>query len=249
MIKAVITDDEEDARVSLELLLKKFCPDVEIIAICKGPLEALEFLKEQTPDLLFLDVQMPHMSGFDMLEKIEKASFQTIFVTAHDKYAIKAIRFSALDYLLKPVDVDELLSAVERVRESKGKEQDSSGLDSVLHNVKNRLGTQGKLAIPHSKGMDFINLQDLIYCRAEGSYTRIYLDGKEPLLASKGLKEFANILDPKAYCRVHHSCMISLEHVQQYIQGEGGYVIMSNGDHVDIARRRKEDFMKLISRI
>lgn len=248
MIRSIIIDDEEDARVSLQLLLKKFCPEVEILAICPGPYAGLEAIAAHQPDLVFLDVQMPHMSGFDLLEKINTPRFQTIFVTAHDKYAIKAIRFSALDYLLKPVDVDELVSAIARLsREST--EESTNDYNGVLHNVRHRMGQDGKLAIPTSEGMAFINIRDIIHCEADGSYTRLHVSDRKAMIVSKKLKDFENILDANAYCRVHHSSIINLDHVDRYVKGEGGYVVMSNGQHVDISRRKKDEFMKLIAKM
>ncbi|MEO0470808.1 MAG: LytTR family DNA-binding domain-containing protein [Bacteroidota bacterium] len=248
MIRSIIIDDEEDARESLRLSLQKFCPQVEIIASCDGPIKGIDAIEQADPDLIFLDVQMPHMSGFDLLGKFPEARFQTIFVTAHDKYAIRAIRFSALDYLMKPVDIDELVSAVGRVEIAR-EGQIAPPYQDVLHNVKHRLGKDGKLAVPVAEGMVFLDIQDIIYCQAEGSYTRLFLDQKKDLLVSKSLKDFESILSPRTYCRVHHSNLINLNQVARYVRGEGGYVIMRNGDHVDISRRKKEEFMRLIARI
>jgi len=245
MIRAIIIDDEEDARESLALALTKYCPQVELVARCEGPKIGLKIIKEEEPELVFLDVQMPHMSGFDLLEQIEKPTFQTIFVTAHDKYAIKAIRFSALDYLMKPVDIEELVGAVNRAHKINEK-QDYRG---ILHNVRNRLGQAGKLAVPISEGMVFVEIKDIIHLQADGSYTRLFMEDRSPMLVSKRLKDFENILDPNYYCRIHHSSIINLAHVERYIQGEGGYVIMSNQAHVDVSRRKKEEFMKLIAKI
>ncbi len=245
MIRAIIIDDEEDARESLGLALQKYCKQVELLARCDGPLAGLEMIEKHDPDLVFLDVQMPHMSGFDLLEKIEQPRFQTIFVTAHDKYAIKAIRFAALDYLMKPVDIEELVGAVNRA-EAITEKQDYR---AILHNVRNRLGQEGKLAIPVSEGMVFIEIKDIVHLQADGSYTRIFLEGRADMLVSKRLKDFGNILDPNYYCRVHHSSIINLNKVERYIQGEGGYVIMSNQNHVDVSRRKKEEFMRLIAKI
>ena len=247
MIRSIIIDDEEDARESLRLALQKFCPQVEILAICDGPLEGMEAIHQHDPDLLFLDVQMPHMSGFDLLAKFPEARFQTIFVTAHDKYAIRAIRFSALDYLMKPVDIDELVSAVGRVNQSG--EAASNSYAGVLHNVRNRLGQDGKLAVPVAEGMVFLDIQQIVYCEADGSYTRLFVEGEKDLLVSKSLKDFENILNPQTYCRVHHSYLVNLNQVDRYVRGEGGYVIMRNGAHVDVSRRKKEEFMRLIAKI
>ena len=249
MIRTILIDDEEDGRVSLQLAIEKFCPELEIVAMCDGPEKGIEAIREQLPDLVFLDIQMPVMSGFEMLAKLDKTDFQVIFVTAHERYAIKAIRFAALDYLLKPIDIDDLVSAVGRLREKTSLGADASHIESVRHNTKTRLGTEGKLAIPSTSGMEFIEIKDIIYCRADGSYTEVVLDNGNTLLVSKGLKEFENILDLDKFCRVHHSSLIGLAHVQRYIKGEGGYVIMSNGDHIDISRRRKEEFMKQIDKL
>ncbi|MEL6675344.1 MAG: LytTR family DNA-binding domain-containing protein [Bacteroidota bacterium] len=248
MIRALIIDDEADARVSLQLLLQKFCPEVQILELCPDPLRGLEAIAAYDPDLIFLDVQMPRMSGFDLLEKIPAPRFQTIFVTAHDHYAIKAIRFSALDYLLKPVEVDELVSAVSRAREQQT-QQTTMPYPEVIHNVKNRLGKEGKLAVPTAEGMAFIELKHLLYCEADGSYTQLVIRDKKPMLVSKKLKEIEQILDPAHFCRVHHSSLINLDHVERYVKGEGGYVIMSDGQQVNISRRKKEEFMRLIDRL
>lgn len=246
MIRTIVIDDEEDGRESLRLSLEKFCPDVEVVSICDGPLTGMKCIEHFDPDLVFLDVQMPHMSGFDMLEKIEKPRFKVIFCTAHDKYAIKAIRFAAIDYLLKPVDVDDLVSAVARVKEKQDADRE---VRSVLHNVKHRMGQEGKLAIPSSEGMDFIDIRDVIYFKADGNYSTIHIKDKKPLLVSKNLKEFENVLDPEQYCRVHHSSIINLSYLESYVKGEGGYVVMANGDHVTVSRRKKEEFMRLIDKV
>ncbi|MEL6590089.1 MAG: LytTR family DNA-binding domain-containing protein [Bacteroidota bacterium] len=245
MLTAIIIDDEEDARESLRLSLQQFCPQLQILKVCDGPLEGVAAIKAHAPNLVFLDVQMPHMSGFDLLESLDEIHFQVIFVTAHDRYAIKAIRFSALDYLLKPVDIEELVAAVNRATTN----TQGQDLSPVLHNVRNRLGQEGKLAVPINDGMIFVDIQQIIYCQAEGAYTRLMLAGRAPLLVSKRLKEFENILDPNYYCRVHHSSIINLNQVDRYVQGEGGYVLMSNQDQVSISRRKKEEFMRLIARL
>lgn len=249
MIRAVIVDDEEDARASLQLALGKFCPQVHLLASLADPVQALEELPSLQPDLVFLDVEMPRLSGFGLLEKLGPPPFQIIFVTAHHHYAIRAIRFSALDYLLKPVDIDELMAAVDRAETRLDHQPGSQAYESMLHNLRPQAETGDRLAVPTSSGMDFIPLENLVYCQAEGSYTRLHLASGETKLISKKIKEFEQILDAKRFCRVHHSYLIHLNQVQQYIKGEGGYVIMRNGDHVDISRRKKEAFLRLINRI
>ncbi|MEO1449193.1 MAG: LytTR family DNA-binding domain-containing protein [Bacteroidota bacterium] len=249
MIRTVIIDDEEDARSSLQLILGKYCPEIDILASIADPLEALEKLPDLQPDLVFLDVEMPRLSGFGLLERIASPSFQTIFVTAHNHYAIKAIRFSALDYLLKPVDIDELRMAVDRAAAKIGNQSSQEAYQSILHNLRPATETGDRLAVPTQAGMDFIPLEKLVYCQAEGSYTRLVFMDADSKLISKKLKEFEHILDPKRFCRVHHGYLINVRQVKQYVKGEGGYVIMQNGDHVDISRRKKEAFLRLIKRV
>lgn len=248
MIRSIIIDDEIDARESLRLLLDRYCPTVDVVASCDGPEEGIIRIQQKKPDLVFLDIQMPSMSGFDLLKKVDHSHFHTIFVTAYDQYAIKAIRFSALDYLLKPIDVEELTAAVQRVN-SLLEDPPQKDLSDLFHNVKNQFGKSDKLAVPTSSGLTFIDLQEIIYCKADGSYTQLYLKGEKTIIVSKKLKDFSNILDPGIYCRVHHSAIINLNHIEAYVKGDGGYAIMSNGDHIDISRRKKEEFMKLISRL
>jgi len=248
MIEAVIVDDEEDGREALRLALQKFCPDVRIKAVYGIPEEAVVGIKELEPDLVFIDVQMPGMSGFDVLQKLTSVSFDVIFVSAFDRYAIKAIKFSALDYLLKPVDVDELVGAVGRVRDRQDKKGKSFLVESVLHNVKFGTNQVRRLAVPSFDGVDFFDAKDIIFCKAEGSYTAVFLTGGLQKLVSRNLKDFENLLSDSGFCRVHHSFLINLQHVQRYVRGEGGYVMLTENHHVDVSRRKKEEFLALLDR-
>lgn len=247
MIKAIIIDDEEDARKVLSLSLKKFCPEIEILALCESPIEGLEKIGSLKPNLVFLDVQMPNMSGFDVLEKIPKIDFEVIFVTAFDRYAIKAIKFSALDYLLKPIDVDDLISAVEKVKRKQiGK---ASNYESLLKNIKKGNEKLERLAIPSDNEIILQELKDIVYCSADGSYTILHLIENKRIVVSKNIKEFENILPETDFCRIHHSTMVNMRQVVKYIRGDGGYVLMKNGDHLDVSRRKKEGFLKLLQKI
>ena len=248
MIEAIIIDDEEDGREALRLALQKFCPDVTITGICESPEEGLQAIRERRPQLVFIDVQMPRMSGFDVLQKLLPVSFEVIFVSAYDRYAIKAIKFSALDYLLKPIDVDELIHAVQRVKSRVGKKESNYPLQSVLHNLQFNSGHVQRLAVPSLDGVDFFNIQDVIFCKAEGSYTTLFLTKGLQKVASRNLKDFENLLSESGFCRVHHSFLINLTHVQRYVKGEGGYVVLTENHHVDISRRKKEEFLALLDR-
>ncbi|MEO1436466.1 MAG: LytTR family DNA-binding domain-containing protein, partial [Bacteroidota bacterium] len=231
MIRTILIDDEEDALVILQRLLETHFPKIEILGAYFDPVEGLHALEAQDIDLLFLDIQMPGLTGFGLLERLSDRPFRTIFVTAHDQFAIKAIKFAALDYLLKPIDVEDLAEAINRFQESQVKESAYQGL---LYNMKHQLGANGRLALPSSEGLDFIDVDQIIYIQAEGSYTRIHLVGQPALLVSRNLKELELILAPDQFCRVHHAFLIQLRKVKKYVKGDGGYVIMSNGEKVDI---------------
>jgi two-component system, LytTR family, response regulator len=248
MIKAVLIDDEEDGREALKLALRKFCPEIEIIGIFGSPEEGVLGIREHKPQLVFIDVQMPGMSGFDVLQKLSPVSFEVIFISAYDRYAIKAIKFSALDYLLKPIDIDELVRAVQRVKDRVGKKENNYPVQSVLHNLQFSTGQVQKLAVPSLDGVDFFNAQDVIFCKAEGSYTTIFLINGAQKVVSRNLKDFENLLSESGFCRVHHSYLINLNHVQRYVRGEGGYVVLTENHHVDISRRRKEEFLAKLDR-
>lgn len=250
MINAIIIDDEEDARMGLRLTIERYCPDVKLLRVCATPEDGIEAIHAMKPDLVFLDVQMPRLSGFDVLQRVAPISFAVIFVSAYDKYAIKAIRFSALDYLLKPVDVDELVHAVRSVTERPTTGAQPYHYQSMLHNVERHTdGAITRLAVPSAEGIDFFNTSEIIFCRAEGNYTSVCLTQARKKLITKNLKDFENILSDSGFCRVHHSFLINLKHVQRYVRGEGGYVILTEGHHADISRRKKEEFINTLDRI
>lgn len=249
MLRALLIDDESDAREALKLAIEKYCPEVSLLGVYDKPEQGLAAIREQQPELVFLDIQMPHMSGFDLLQQVSPPSFEVIFVTAHDQYAIKAIRFSALDYLLKPVDVDDLMQAVRRVQARLQQKNREQQYQSVLNNIRYQSGKIERLAVPTLEGIEFFNTDDIIYCQADGNYTRLQLTHKQSRLISKNLKDFETLLSESGFCRVHHSSLINLHHIQKYVKGEGGYVVLTDGYHVDISRRKKEEFLKLLHKI
>lgn len=249
MITALIIDDESDGRDALRLALEKYCPDVSIKGMCETSELGISAIKTLKPDLVFLDIQMPQMSGFDVLQKVAPVTFEVIFVSAHDQYAIKAIKFSALDYLLKPIDVDDLMNALRKVKERLHNKGNAHQYQSVLHNIQLKTDKIKKLAVPSLDGIDLFDTDDIIYCKADGSYTTVYLQNKQSKIVSRNLKDFENLLEEFGFCRVHHASLINLKHVQRYVKGEGGYVILSEGHHVDISRRKKEEFLGLLNRI
>ena len=248
MINSILIDDEQDGIEELQESIAKYCHEINILGAFTNPTEGLHAIRKLNPDLLFLDVQMPGMSGFELLERLSPVNFEVIFVSAFDRYAIKAIRFSALDYLLKPIDIDELMRAVARVKDRK--ERNSYSIQSALHNNERlRSGVIEQLAVPSADGIEFFEVKDIIFCKADGCYTTIYLKGKQPKIVTRVLKDFEDFLSESGFSRVHNSFLINLRHVKRYVRGEGGYVIMTDDHQVDISRRRKDEFLSMLNRL
>ena len=247
MLRAIIIDDEVDGLEALRLSIEKFCPNIELIAACEDAKSGLAAIQTQQPDIVFLDVQMPYMSGFDLLNELDEINFEVIFVTAYNQYAIKAIKFSALDYLLKPVEIDDLLSAVNRAEKRRHKINRSVRYESFIENVKSDQSGIGKLAIPTMEGLVFVNISEVIYCKSEGNYTFIQFVKKKNMLVSRTLKEFEDILSEHSFYRVHNSYLINLKHIQKFVRGAGGYIIMTDGYTANVSRRKREEFLSIFS--
>lgn len=243
MIKACIIDDEKKARDILQNLLEHYCKEVEIIGHADSVDKGYQFILDNKPELVFLDVEMPRGSGFELLKKFEEVPFKTIFVTAHNHYAIKAIKFSAIDYLLKPVDVDELIVAVNRVINSSNhtNAQQYSMLIDNLDTNKN-----SKIAVPVKDGVSFIDPNDIIWMQADGSYTYIFTD-KDKFTATKNIKEYEDLLSDRNFFRVHNSYLINLKHVKHFSRVDGYFAIMCDGSQVEVSRRRKDQFLHLMN--
>ena len=249
MIKSIIIDDEALGRQSIKDAVQRYCPEVSIVALCEDAQRGLEAIIEFKPDLVFLDIQMPAMSGFDLLQRLAPVTFQVIFVTSYDQYAVKAFKFSALDYLLKPIDPDELKRAVHKVKDRSEATSVTHRFESLLNNIHFKAGKIEKVAIPTHDGIDFFNTDDIIYCQAEGSYTTLFMVNHTKELVARTLKDFENLLSTSGFCRVHNSSLINLKHVQKYVKGEGGYVILTEGHHTDISRRKKEEFLSILHKL
>ncbi len=249
MIRSIIIDDEADAREGLKMAIERFCPEVEIISICTSPMEGIEYIQKLQPDMVFLDIQMPHMSGFNLLEKLGDFNFEVIFVTAHDQYAIKAIRFSALDYLLKPVDIDELQKAIGKAGERIKQKDSKNQYASLLKNMGSPHHPLEKLAIPTMEGILLEPINEIIYCEADRNYTNLNMTGGRKIVVSKNLKDFENMLADSGFFRIHHAHLINLKHVKKYIKGEGGYVLLEDNHHLDVSRRKKDAFLNILQNI
>jgi len=239
MIKALIIDDEMHCLKTLSMLLKEYCPDVQVVKLCENAEDGIEAIKKFKPDLVFLDIEMPHMNGFEMLEKFSEISFALIFTTGYDQYAIKAFRFSALDYLLKPIDHDELKKAVEKV-DRHLQHPLPQQLEILLQKIHSQSPPINKIALPTMEGLQMIPVNSIISCESDRNYTVLLLKGKQKIIVSKILKEIEEMLEEHSFLRVHHSYIVNLNEINKYVKGEGGYLVMSDGSSVDVSRSRKD---------
>ena len=240
-IRAIIVDDEPRGQNALLKLLEQNCPDVEVISTCSSADEAIERIRELHPDLLFLDIAMPGKTGLDLLQEIGESDFEIIFITAHNNYMVQAFQFSAVDYLLKPVEESLLTAAVKRAQKRIESKSGNKPLETFLHNIQEKGGAHKmKLCIPSLKGFRVINIKDIIFCEANGNYTQFHLLGQPPVLVSKPIHEYDSLLEDSNFIRVHKSFLVNLEHIKEYIRGEGGSIILANGQEVEVSRRKKE---------
>lgn len=237
MLRAIIVDDEPDCCEALTMLLDSYCPEVEVSAVCYSGATALEAIAENKPQLVFLDIEMPHMNGFQLLERLPAIDFDLVFTTSYDQYAIKAIRFSAMDYLLKPIDREELKHAVQKVIQLQQPPLPQQ-LEILLQKLQQPLVS--KIAIPTVEGLQMIAVDAIISCKSDSNYTTLYLKGKQKITASRTLKDVEEMLEGLPFLRVHQSHLVNLDEVSKYVRGEGGYLVMSDGSAVDVARSRKE---------
>ncbi len=245
MIKAILIDDEVNCLNSLNKLISDYCPEVQVDELCRSGKKALEAIERIRPELVFLDIEMPVMNGFELLEHFKQIPFSVIFTTGYDQYAIKAIRFSALDYLLKPIDPKELIAAVHKVQVQKNPpfaEQFRMLMDQIQH----KEACLTKIAVPTSDGFELILADQVIRCEADSNYTHLFLKNKTRIIACHTLKEMEEQLhDFNYFLRVHHSYIVNLNEVTKYIRGDGGYLIMSDGSTVNVSHSRKDALLKL----
>ena len=242
MLQTIIIDDEKLSREVLCNYIKEYCPGVEVVATASSLRSAYKAIRKFNPDFIFLDIEMADGKGFDLLSMFDSISFKTIFVTAYSEYAVKAFRFSAVDYLLKPVKIDELKDAVEKVRSVSQQVPDLGDLTALLNNLKSGSNVPETLVIHHLKGFEVLKLPEIIMCQADGYCTNFYLTGSRKVVSSKNLKHFNEMLEDHNFIRIHHSYMISLDHVTGYTkQGE---IILSEGQKAYLGDSYKNDFIK-----
>jgi two-component system, LytTR family, response regulator len=243
VIDTVIIEDEVKTRGLLKSLLKEYCPDVELRGEADSVETGLELIEKLNPTLVFLDVELGEGNAFDLLTRLPKKNFHIIFTTAHDHYAVRAIKFSAIDYLLKPINSIDLKAAVEKVK--------SKSTDTLFNNVKMLMTNfsppgekqSEKIALPTFDGHIFVNLNDIIRFEAEGNYSYVYTTDGNKIMVSKTLKDFEDFINPGDFVRIHHAHIINLKHVKRYVKGRGGFVIMDDGSKAEVSTRKKEEFL------
>ncbi len=246
MVNCIIVDDEMKSRESLKILVEDFCEGVKVSALCQNVDEGLKAIETYKPKIVFLDIQMQRETGFDLLERIKKVDFEVIFTTAYSEYAIKAFKFSAIDYLLKPIDIEELKRAIAKV-EQKTSGDFSSRLEHLVQNLKSNNSHQRfKLALPSSDGLVFVKVEDIVYCEASSNYTNIFMSDGKKYVVSRTLKEYEDLLGEQDFFRIHNSYLINLNSIKKYVRGEGGYVVMNNDTSLDVSKRKKESFLARI---
>ncbi|MDP4151670.1 MAG: LytTR family DNA-binding domain-containing protein [Bacteroidota bacterium] len=245
-LKAILVDDELSSLQNLQQKLLEFCPEIKVIAMSQKPEEAIFLIRHHNPDVVFLDIEMPRISGFRMLDELHDLRAEIIFTTAYNHYAIEAIRISAFDYLVKPIALEELQGAVNRLVGQHSRHVQEK-MDVLKKGLQENKTQDGKIAIPTGDGMEFLPIKDILRIESSANYSKIYLLNGHSMLVTRLLQDFAEMLAPYRFYRVHHSHLINLNYIRKYIRGEGGQVVMQNGDTIDVARRKKEEFLRLIA--
>lgn len=245
-IKAILVDDELNSLENLKQKLTEFCPQVQIIGEFQRAEEAINFIKTHKPEVIFLDIEMPKMSGFRMLEELGEYDFDIIFTTAYNHYSIDAIRISAFDYLIKPIGIHDLQQAVSRLDQSLHS-QTKEKIDILKKSLTENKSQEDKIAISTTEGIEFIPIKNIRHIESKSNYSKLYLPENKTMLVSKILKDFEEMLVPYHFYRIHNSHLINLNYIKKYIRSKGGQVMLQDGTVIDISRRKKDDFLKMIS--
>jgi len=243
MIRSIIIDDEKNCIDSLAFDLRRNFPQIELIEACTSPKQGLMSIRKQKPDLVFLDVQMPWMNGFEMLEMLDEIDFAIIFTTAYDQFAAKAFRLSAIDYLLKPVDLNDLKEAVKKATDKIDQKSSKANIDNLLHNINNPEAKQ-RVAFAGREGYEFIEIPSIVYAQAEGAYTHVFLNSKRKLIISKTLSDIEEMLPANQFQRIHHSTLVNLSHVTHFYKTDGGYIVLDSGEKLVVSKSKKDGLME-----
>ncbi len=247
MIRTVLIDDEKNALEVLEIQLAEYCKEVEVLATALGGEQGIEAIKKYKPDLVFLDIEMPHKNGFDVIHETKFCNYQVVFTTAYDQFAIKAFRYSALDYLLKPIDILELKAALSKVLKY-GRADDLDTKMEIFFQKYN-LANRKLIALPMGAAVQFIQADEIIRCESDSNYTHIHMQGGRKLIVAKTLKEVEETLEGLSFFRIHQSHLINMNHISQFYKGDGAYVMMDDGSSVNLSRNKKDAFMELFRKI
>lgn len=239
MIRTIILDDEKHAVATLAWKLEKFCPDIQVVQQFTDAHEALNYLLKEPPELLFLDIEMPRLNGFEVLEELpQPLPFEVILITAYDEFGIRAVKANVLDYLLKPVQNQELKAAIEKYKAKRGITDAASGSTTIP--------TTHRIALATKESIEYVRPDEIVLCSSDSNYTLIHLVGGRKKLISKTLKEVEKSLTGQGFYRAHHSHLVNLHHIREYVRSEGGYLLLSNGQTMPVARNRKDDLLKLL---
>src|SRR5690606_3478084 len=248
-MRAVLIDDEISNVENLSTLLEKHCPQVPIIATARNVSDAVDAIEKYLPDLVFLDIQMGEQTGFDVLKLLPTRNFEVVFVTAYDQYGIQAVKFAALDYLLKPIDIEELINAVNKAKQKLAKQIQTSQLDFLLQQLKKPETNISKIALQMQSEIRYVTLSEIIRCEADNTYTYFFLSSNEKILVSKSLKEYADLLRPSGFLRTHQSHLVNPEYVKSWLKEDGGILLLTSGEKIPISKPNKETVKQALLRL
>lgn len=249
MITAILIDDDTNLRQGMKTLLSRYSPAIHIIGEADSLETGIALLLEEQPQVVFLDIHLGDGTGFDLLEEINKRgklNFQIVFITAHEQYAIKAFRFSALDFLLKPVDPEELEKVIEKIKNVLGKSESVAHIDLLLENIRKKVDNFKRIALSTADGIHLFEISDIIRCESEDNYTKFYIKNSKPILISKTLKEYEDLLMEHGFERIHQSHLINLAYLKSYIKKDGGYVVMADNSNLPISQRKKDRLQEIL---
>ena len=240
---AVIIDDEKASRDTLNNYISKYCPDVDVLGFGENVATGIEAIKKHKPQIVFLDVEMPYGNAFDLLEQIDSIEFETIFVTAFSDYAIKAINFSASYYILKPIDIDELIAAVEKIKSELENKESNFHTKILIDNIKTANKQLHKIILPLLDGFDVVQVKDIIHCEANDNFTKVFFANGNTSMICRTLKHYEELLTDFGFLRIHRSHLINIDYVAKYNKGKGGYVTLSDGTNIDVSPSKKKEFL------
>ena len=249
MIRAIVIEDEEASRKILTGMLDDHFKNIKVMAVCTNNADAKSAIEDFKPDLVISDIELGKETVFTMLRQLNEIDFEILFTTGYDKYAIQAIKFAALDYLVKPFTEEDLSIAIAHYEQRHERKQNAQQFETLFHNLKLYKNDLKKIALPSFSGLTVFAVKDIIHCQAEGNYTNFFFSSGKKVLVSKTLREYEDLLNECDFVRVHKTHLINLHHVKNYVRGEGGAVTMSDGTIIDVSRRKKEDFLQRLEKL